>query len=520
MKKNGVTKSLVRRVAAGLMALMLLMPLLAACSKGESTESAERRVLRIGVLYGGSDNEQYFRQQYTDTFEFTHPNIDLEIAYAINYDDMRYTQPGQEQEQKDPYEEFKKLLTGQNPVDVVVLDYNMLKRLTQDNLLKQLDPLIQQDEFDLSDYVPTVIDGIKEAGEGNIYALTPTFSSSALFYNKEIFQKAGVEPPTDNMMWEDVINKAREVSKGEGKERTFGLMLSRWSYQGFWDMQNYASPLQLKIFDDKGERMTVNTEGWAKVWETIVKLYKDKLTPTQEDLNALMEEMNKSGDSYGYRPYSDDFFMNGRVAMVIADYGYINDLIRAKDMSATNKDIKAIDWDVVTVPQHPEKPGVGGNVYLSQLMGVNANAQNPDDAWEFVKFSNSREWAKLKSRSTYEMVARKEFLQPKGGLDYNIQAFYSLKPLPPQSLEQEKLYREIPGIWEAQQPGEQLFNEVLQGNKTIKEALAEWETKGNEVLQRLKQNKSNNGKDTQSSGVEVLPVPETKAEEAEEAKTE
>ena len=87
-------------------------------------------------------------------------------------------------------------------------------------------------------------------------------------------------------------------------------------------------------------------------------------------------------------------------------------------------------------------------------------------------------------------------------------------------MEQEKLYREIPGIWEAQQPGEQLFNEVLQGNKTIKEALAEWETKGNEVLQRLKQNKSNNGKDTQSSGVEVLPVPETKAEEAEEAKTE
>ncbi|MGO4376575.1 ABC transporter substrate-binding protein, partial [Paenibacillus sp. MCAF20] len=117
---------------------------------------------------------------------------------------------------------------------------------------------------------------------------------------------------------------------------------------------------------------------------------------------------------------------------------------------------------------------------------INAKAQNPDGAWDFIKFTNGKEWAKLKSRSLYEMVARKEFLTPIGGLQYNMDAFTTLKPLPPVSSDQEKIYREKPGIWEAQSPGYELFQQVLTEEKTVKEALAEWETRGNATLEKLK----------------------------------
>src|SRR5690606_7027593 len=117
---------------------------------------------------------------------------------------------------------------------------------------------ITQDKFDLSDYVPTVIEGIKAAGDNSIYALTPTFTSSALYYNKKIFADRGVEPPTDKMSWNDVFAKARQLADGEGLDRTFGFSFNRWTSDGFSDVQNYSSALQLRTWDDKGDKMLVN----------------------------------------------------------------------------------------------------------------------------------------------------------------------------------------------------------------------------------------------------------------------
>ncbi|GGG09931.1 ABC transporter substrate-binding protein [Paenibacillus abyssi] len=478
-------KSSLRKFMFISLTMALFMSLLAACSGGNGDSSAENRVLRIGVLYGGEDNEPYFRQQYTDIYEYNNPNLTIEIVSAINYDSMRYIQPGEEQKQPDPYEEMQKMLTGTNPVDVVVVEYNMLRRLVQDNLLKELDPLIQQDEFDISDYVPTVIDGIKSAGDNKIYALTPTFTSSALYYNKKIFQDAGLQPPTDNMQWEDVMNVARQLSKGEGNERTYGLMLNRWSGDGFYEIQNYAAPLQLKIFDDKGEKMLVNSDQWKKVWEQVAGLYKDKIIPTNQDMYSTMPV---DGGERPFNPFEGDLFLNGRVAMMVGDYYYLNELRRADLQKDNIEGFQMVDWDVVTVPEHPEKPGVGGNIYLSSLMGINTNAQNQEDAWEFVKFMNSKEWAKLRSRSTYEMVARKEFIKPREGMDYNLAAFYSMQPVPPMSMDMEKIYRERPNIYQVNNIGQMLFQEVVDNKKTVAEALAEWETKGDAMLQEIKSN--------------------------------
>ena len=56
-------------------------------------------------------------------------------------------------------------------------------------------------------------------------------------------------------------------------------------------------------------------------------------------------------------------------------------------------------------------------------------------------FLNGKEWAKLKSRATYEFSSREEFIKPIDGLDYNVKAFYSLKPYRNQDLEQGELGR-------------------------------------------------------------------------------
>ncbi|MCU6709434.1 extracellular solute-binding protein [Paenibacillus sp. J5C_2022] len=511
---NDLTSKKWKKWTATGMTLALATGLLAGCSGGDDPGKQENQVVRIGVLYGGPENEPYFRQQYTDMYEMMNPNVQFEIVTAVNYDDQRYMQqkPGEEVERPNPYEEMKNLMTGNNPVDVVVIDYGMLRRFTQDNLLQPLDPLIQKDKFDLTDYVDTVIEGIKQAGDNQIFALTPTFTSSALYYNKKIFADNNIEPPQDKMQWADILNLARQVSSGEGEDRTFGFSFNRWSNDGFSSVMSYSESLQLKMWDDKGEKMLVNTDGWADAWDTVYKLYQEDIVPDEEFMQIMYNKMASSDGSYTYDPFGGDLFLKGKVAMTIDGYYYINELRRANDNADKIENFEMVDWDVVTVPTHSSAPDIGGNIYLSQLMGINTKSPNPEGAWDFIKFSNSEDWARLKSRSLHELVARKEFLKPIAGMDYNVNAFTTLKPIPPSTVDEERIYQDNPGIWDVQNVGREMFQKVMSGEMDTRQALAEWEVRGNEILQRIP------GAD--GGVIEPMPMPRVTEEEVTEEVTE
>lgn len=480
MNKKGYGK--LRKTVMASLTAVLALSLLAGCTGGKASEKNEEKVLRIGLLYGSAD-DSWFRQQYTDLFEFTNKNIKIEIVPGIDQNQYRYNDGTQPYVQPDTLESMKKIMTGSNPVDVVVADTSTLKQLIQENMLKQLDPLIQEDKFDTSDYVPAVLDGLKDLGEGSLYALTPSFYSSALIYNKKIFADAGVEPPTDKSTWDDIFNKARLVSKGEGKDRVFGFSFNR--YRGndpYWDMQTYINSLQLRMYDEKAETMTVDkSPQWVKTWETFSKLAKDKIIPDANSANMGEDEV--------WTAISGDLFLSGDVAMTIADNYYINEIVDANNNASKIKNFTPVEWDLVTVPVHPEKPDVGGSVNFNNTFSINTNAPNPETAWEYIKFINGSDYAQLKSRSnTYEMVSRKSYIQPKQGLSYNIQAFYLLKPLPPTNPKDDKMMMEKPGLYSISDVGRQYFQQVLDNKKTPEEALKEWADKGNEMLQKIKLN--------------------------------
>jgi multiple sugar transport system substrate-binding protein len=482
----------VRKWLLTTLALSLLIPLLAACNTKKDDNSDNRRTLRIGTMYGSKQDEYWFRQQTTDLFEFSHSNIDIEIVPANDYNEMQFENQGKEpQKQPDPMVKVKEIMTGPNPVDVMIFDMPVLRQLVDENLLKNLEPLLKEDQIDTNEFVPTVIDGIKEQGNGQLYALTPTFMPSALFYNKKLFAKAGVTPPKDGMSWDDVFNLARQMKSGSGKDAQYGFTFNSWgSGENFYDVQTFAAPLQLKMFDEKAETMTVNSPQWKSVWESVTGLYKDHVMPRQEDMQALYEQPQKEGEPYN--PFQGRLFMSGKAAMTIGNYGLISE-IEQMNANADKLKMEKLDWEVVTTPFHTSVPGVGGEITLSQLAGINAKAANAADAWEFVKFMNGKEWAKFKSRSTYEMPARKEFVKPREGLVFNIEAFTKMKPAPMQrSLKEEALYRDKPNLNMVFELGNRYYMDVIQGKKSVDEALKEWETKGNDLLQKIKTNPTGN----------------------------
>ncbi|EJW17453.1 extracellular solute-binding protein, family 1 [Paenibacillus alvei DSM 29] len=462
--------------------MTMIIPMLAACTNKDEVVPGQERVLRIGMQYGGYD-DTYFRQQWTDTFEITHKGIRIELVPAIDGSDMRYDNSGDPKKQPDRYEAMKKLLNSANPVDIVVTDSFQFRKLVEEGMLKQLDPLVQKDKIDLSDFVPTVIDGLKTMGDNNLYGLSPTFSSSALFFNKKMFSDAGIAPPTDNMTWDQVFTLAANLSKGDGADRKYGFSFNRYNGSDvFDDMLNYyVSPLNLRMFDDKGEKMTVNTPQWEKVWTTVSDLAIKKTIPTGNSNNEMTGQAPENEN-----PFSHDNFLSGKVAMAISDYNYINtELADAMKNADKIKGFKKFDWDVVTLPSHPEAPGVSGGSQLYNIFSINQKAANPDDAWEFIKFINSEDWAKLRSRSSWEMVSRQQYIKPKDGTNINISAFYKTKPVPPTKTDMDKLMGDG-NLWQINQIASELMKQVIDKKKSVSEALKEWETKGNQLLLQAK----------------------------------
>lgn len=464
MMKN---KMMLRMMVTWLV-IVLTGGLLAACTQGSGSSQETPRLLRIATLYGDSNYEGHLRTEFTEIYEYTQ-QVEVEFVYAVDYSQYRFTDGGIAE--LDPIEEMMKLMEGPNPPDIVMVDYGQLAKLIENNLLISLDSYISNDNFDLSDFAPTVIEALRDIGNDQLYALAPTFSSSALIYNRDLFTQAGVSFPEDFMSWDEVFDLARRVAHGEGDDRVYGFSFNMYGHDDlFYMLENYTAPLELRMVDDNKERMLVHSDAWKNVVETFAQLYREEVIP---------DRMNMTWD-YTH-PYSHNLFLSGKLAMTIVHYGALDEIINANNSADAIDGFERIDWDVVTYPIHNEAPEVGGAISMGPIMSINARAQNVEGAWDFIKFINSEEWAKLKSRSSYQLVTRISYNEPKGGLDYNMDAFFALKP-PKSSL--NEMYMTIPNFWELVQIGQMKFNQVVQDEKTVEEALAEWQTEGDMMLQR------------------------------------
>lgn len=481
----------VRKTILISLSLVLILGVLAGCVGRDNTgaDDNEKRVLRIGMMQGSRDYDDHIRSQYTDIFKYNNMNIDIEFVYAYDYtQDMYNYDP--DREQPDPLEEMKQLMQGPNPPDVVFLQSTTeLAALVEENLLTPLEPLIatDADKFDISDFVPAVVDGLKAAGNDELYALAPTFTSQALIYNKDIFNERSVEYPTDGMYWDDVFDLASRVTYGEDGDRVAGFAFGTYFGQDiYYGMrETYIAPLELSMFNDEKDAMLVDSPSWETVWQDMVRLNDLDILPGQPDYS----QWDSMG---GYNRFQHDAFMSGKLAMAVIDYYFINEIIRANRDADLTEGYEYIDWDVVTMPVHPQNPLIGGRVHFDPIMGINAKAQNSEDAWRFIKFLNGENWAELKSMSSYQMVSRASHIKPRENVQFNIEAFYTLMPAPINTDSMYYMGRNSEVYWQLENIGQMKFSEVLHGDLDVKQALQQWQTEGNTLLQLVRDNPDRN----------------------------
>lgn len=476
-----------KRIVSVLLVALLMGALLTGCfnSKPVTTDNTPK-VLKI-LGYEWQVNE------LSQLYEVSRDNVTVEL---IDLDKLRREKEQEWQEQQkdsggsgmmdypqiDMFEIMKEAMMGPNKPDIVYLDQQTLPKLADDGLLLPLETYITKEKYDIDKIAPAVKEGISDLGGGTLYALAPTYSSSALFYNKDFFDARNIPYPSDGMTWEQMFNLARDLSYVDGGKKKYGFSF------GWGDMmsqiETYSAPLGITRFNEDFTTFTVDTPEMERIWNTIVQLNNDGVIAPQYN----WEENQGDGQ---YKPYDEDDFISGRAAMKI---GHFSDLRHISDvfMGANywGPDVimpEAFEWDVVTVPVHEEAPGVGGNSYINYMMGINAAAENADLAWEYISFINGERVAKVLAKKNWELPARSDFAQAPNGLNVNMDAFTALRPIP--YSQDNDLYQKFPygGSWEFYQIGYEMLEAVKKGEKSVPDALAEYETKGQEVLDRLNQ---------------------------------
>ncbi|WP_082434178.1 ABC transporter substrate-binding protein [Devosia sp. A16] len=221
--------------------------------------------------------------------------------------------------------------------------------------LAPLDDLIKQSNFPIDQYVPSSL--LTHSYEGKLYSIPRDSAPSALYYNSDAFDAAGVAYPNADWKWADLRDAAIKLTTTEGGRITrYGLALESNDW-ATWVQQNGG-----KVFDDPLKPTTFLLAEPAAV-EAIQYIgdliNKDKVMPN------FLEAEQAGGTA--------QLFSSGQAAMVITNPSRLGTFAEVP-----------FKWAVANLPAGPT--GIHSNRTGGAGFAINANSKNPEAAWAFLQY--------------------------------------------------------------------------------------------------------------------------------------
>jgi len=287
-------------------------------------------------------------QAVIDAYEAQNPNVKVEMVEISS------------QEYQD---KVNIMLSGGDDTDIItVKDIPGYSAMLTRGQIIPLNDYIEKDSLDLS-----MFSGAAEqlTYEGSIYALPFRSDIWILFYNKDLFDSAGVAYPTNEMTWTQFDEVARQMTSGSGADKVYGAHFHTW-----------RSCVELATVQD-GKNTVISTD------YSFMKPMYDMVIGMQDD-GIVMDYGELKAGSVHY----SGVFKNQQIAMLPMGSWWIGGMI-----SAVNDGEADFNWDVVKYPV-PEgvEPGTTAGTLTS--LAINANSDAKDVAWDFIKFYSGEEGAK------------------------------------------------------------------------------------------------------------------------------
>ena len=288
-------------------------------------------------------------QAVIDAYEAEHPNVTVELIDVPSAD----------------YQDTMNIrLSGGDDTDIItVKDIPGYSAMLTRGQIVPLNDYIEASDVDLSAY-----SGAAEelTYDGSIYALPFRSDIWILYYNKTIFDAAGLDYPTNDMTWDEFDALARELTSGSGADKIYGAHFHVW-----------RSAVQLgTVQDGLNTIISDDYRFMAPMYNMVTAMQKDGIIMDYGELRA------------GNIHYSGPF-ENGQVAMLPMGSWFIGTLVAAQADGVFD-----FDWGVASYP-HPEGVAAGTTAGTLTSLAINEESDNKDAAWDFVQFYTGEEGAKV-----------------------------------------------------------------------------------------------------------------------------
>jgi multiple sugar transport system substrate-binding protein len=147
------------------------------------------------------------QKQFDDLFMQRHPNIEIKAENT-------------------PFGEFLQKYTtqaaGGTAPDVIYTQFSWAQQLIKSGIFVPLDDYIKNEtEFNLEDFTKPSL--VSYQRDGKLWLVPYDEGPANLYYNKDLFDQAGVEHPNENWTLDDLKAAALKLTSGEGPNKIFGL---------------------------------------------------------------------------------------------------------------------------------------------------------------------------------------------------------------------------------------------------------------------------------------------------------
>jgi sn-glycerol 3-phosphate transport system substrate-binding protein len=238
---------------------------------------------------------------YAAEFEKQNPGVKVKPIYAGNYDDARI-------------KALAALKAGQPAQISVLFSIDVYELLEQDVIMAWDDVATSSDDKAwLKSFYPALM--MNGTYKGKVYGIPFQRSTIVLYWNKDAFKEAGLDPEKPPANWDEMTQMAQKLVKKDasGNVQRWGVMVpstgyAYWMFQAFarqngqdlmnrdGNQVNYANPdviAALQFWRDLGAKHKVMPEGTVE-WGTLRQAFTEGKTAmmwhTTGNLTAVKDQ--------------------------------------------------------------------------------------------------------------------------------------------------------------------------------------------------------------------------------------
>lgn len=335
--------------------IWLFLPVIFLITAGCIVRAEEQTSIRFMVF--GDPAEYLAYRELVDVFHSNQEDVHIVLTHVPSPADYR-TRLATE-------------FAAGSPPDITLMNYRRYANFAAKGVLEPVGEYLERSVLiSPEDFFPVTLQAFTWQGE--LMCLPQNISSLVVYYNRDLFDQAGMPYPSANWNWDDFLGAAAGLTQdhnGDGRIDQYGLGVE-------------PSLARLAPFVWQHEAPIVNDMD-----------YPSRLTLTRPPSLAAFQWFVDLRLVHGVVPDrveeaaqdSESRFIAGKTAM----------FLNSRRGTPTYREITAFEWDVAPLPQGK----IRADILHSDAYCMSAKTADKDAAWKFIEFANSFQGQTILARS-------------------------------------------------------------------------------------------------------------------------